>query len=123
MKREKRECEFVKENGEKCRAPALDGDTLCYFHSEDPEKKKARKEASSRGGAHPYTSLELPEVKDINDIIMVNSRLIRAVALGELPPNKGNCLGYLLGLQIKAVEVRDITNRLIVLENNVRLKV
>jgi len=42
-------CQFVKLNGARCGSPAMNGDTMCYFHGDARAKRQAAEEANSLG--------------------------------------------------------------------------
>ena len=60
-----RQCEFIKPNGDKCRAFALTGVAYCWAH--DPDKAESRRIASAKGGragARPKTPAIIVEIVD-----------------------------------------------------------
>jgi hypothetical protein len=42
-------CQFVKVNGKGCGSPAMNGDTMCYFHGDARAKRQAAEEANRLG--------------------------------------------------------------------------
>ena len=52
----------------------------------------------------------------LDGIMETNSIIIRAVAGNEMPPNRANCLGYLLNLHLKALDMKEVLPKIELLE-------
>ena len=112
-------CRATTETGKSCDAKPLSGSDLCYFH--DPNKAEERKAASSAGGKAgtpktlppdtPWVTVRKPE--DVNQLIEAT---INRVVRGEIGHQVANSIAILLGLQLKALELRMNAERLDALE-------
>jgi hypothetical protein len=110
-------------NGTPCRATPQNGSPFCFLH--DPNKAEEQRRAHQAGGstrAAKVRSAETPP-KDINSFADVKGLLsdtIHQVRTGVLDPKVANCVGYLSGILLKAIEVGDIEGRLAAVEASVR---
>jgi hypothetical protein len=115
-------CRHVRPDGRPCQANAINGSSFCFFH--DPAKAEARQGARSAGGRkHRAATLaatvpDLP-LKTVGDVSELLALTINHVRRGELDPRVGNCVGYLAGVLLKALEQGDIETRLSALEVSV----
>jgi len=113
-------CQFIKQDGAQCRASKVHGSDLCFFH--DPAKAAERMAAQSAGGRNgraavlPSDTPHFP-IKTASDVIDLLGETINQVRTGMLDPRVGNCLGYLSGIVLKAVEQGDLEERLAALES------
>lgn len=111
------QCNYFKESGARCEAAALKGGGFCFSH--EPQAKEAHHEASVKGGSTPKKSnLDLPPVsiKTVHDIVTVLEDTVNLVRSGEMPTNTANCICYISGVILKAIQVSDIEGRLEVVE-------
>ncbi|MGI8773372.1 MAG: hypothetical protein ACR2JE_18260 [Acidobacteriaceae bacterium] len=91
------ECRHIFAGGCKCKAPALTGQPLCYFHGRAAKgKSTSRKDASMQWNAGP--------LEDADTIQLALSEVLEAIANGQLDPRRGGLLLY--GLQVAAGNVR-----------------
>lgn len=56
-----KECKFIKDDGEPCQTPVMEGSEYCFFH--DPSKVVERLEAASRGGKSRVKVLDQSDIK------------------------------------------------------------
>ena len=114
-------CQHVKTDGQPCRAQAVAGSTLCFFH--DPEKVSERDAARRAGGRgrQPADPVSRPPVslKTCADVRALLAETINRVRRGELEPKTANTIGYLSSVLIKAVELQEIENDLDMIERAV----
>ena len=106
------QCKFIKSNGKQCNANAMRNSELCFTHN--PETKEAKKEAVVRGGKSPkknYNPLLPVKIEDSSGVVKLLVKTINEVRTGEIDLRVANCLGYLSGHLIKAMEVSDIEKR------------
>ncbi len=118
-----KQCEFVKDSGERCRARPLIGSRLCFFH--DPDKASALKAAKQKGGrARKAATLpkETPdfEIKSADDVVALLSETISQVRRGEVDPKVANAVGYLSGIILRARDQGDIEERIVELETAIK---
>lgn len=112
-------CEFIKPNGEQCRADAMNNSRFCFSHN--PETKEAKKEAVKRGGLAKKNRLNLlpVKIKTIKDVISLLEDTVNRLRGGEVEPRLANAVGYLAGHMIKGLEKSDLEERLEKLEKAV----
>ena len=112
-------CQFTKDDGIRCRAWKVHGSDYCFFH--DPAKAAERTAAQSAGGQNGRAAV-LPSdtpshtVKTAVDVIDLLGETINQARTGALDPRVANCIGYLSGIILKAVEQGELDERLAALE-------
>jgi len=112
-------CRHIKADGRPCDALRLHGSEYCFFH--DPAKAAERAAAQRSGGQNGRAAV-LPAdtpmltVKTASDVVGLLSETINQVRVGTLDARIGNCVGYLAGIVLKAVEQGDMEERLAALE-------
>jgi hypothetical protein len=84
-----RECRHIKTNGIKCHSPAMRGSCFCYFHS-----RKRILAPKSRG----EKGIEVPAIRNSRDLITALSRILQAIASGEVDSARGGKLLYAIQL-------------------------
>lgn len=126
-------CRHIRTNGERCGSPALRGQERCFFHHRDhlrrsrtppPESTEAavRREVQAvlhRHGidsdleAHyfgyiptPPSTVDLPTLEDAGSVQLAISRLVLAIANGQLDPKLAGPLLY--GLQLASHNLRNL---------------
>ena len=110
-------CQFIKPDGNQCEANAMENSQYCFTHN--PETSEEKKLAVIKGGLSPKrNTLNLPpvEIKSVQDVVRLLEDTINRVRSGEMPTNTANCIGYLGGHIIKALETSEIEKRLEKLE-------
>jgi hypothetical protein len=107
--RRRRPCEQLKPNGRQCRARALTGSKFCFFHA--PEKAEERKAARRAGGVERARKVVVlpPDTCDrflgnASQVLDLLSLTVSQVLRGELDPKVANCVGFLAGVTLKALE-------------------
>ena len=103
-------CEFLKPDGERCKARARPGRPFCIFH--DPQCAQQRTEARRRGGqtrSRPAATLpgdtpDLP-LKTVGDVTAALAVTINQTRRGELDPKVANSVAYLAGVLLRTLEV------------------
>ncbi len=112
-------CKATKADGTACRASSLPGSKYCFFH--DPDREEER-QAGRRAGGQTGRAAALPsdtefvDLKTPADIVGLLGDTINRVRVGAVDPRVGNCIGYLAGVAMKAMEQGDIEARLAALE-------
>jgi hypothetical protein len=120
---ESRQCTEVNRDGDRCHAKALAGGSMCFFH--DPASSQKRADAARRGGEKNRAAVLPPETHDFplnsaGDASALLSRTVNQVLRGEIDPKVANAVGYLITVQIKALEVGKVEQRLAALESIVK---
>lgn len=112
-------CIFEKESGDPCSARVMTGHDYCFFHNPNiPESD--RKEAQSRGGKANAITVRVPlnpiRINGASDVIKLLEETINQVRAGDLDVKVANCVGFLSGHLLKAVEIESISTRVEVIE-------
>lgn len=105
-----------------CAANSMKNNDYCFTHN--PLTKNEHLEAASKGGRalQDMGSNLLPplKLKQVSDIVSLLENTINHVRVvkddGKMEIKVANCIGYLAGQLIKAIEVSDITTRLEIIE-------
>ena len=116
------QCKFKTEQGKQCEAYAMKGSDLCFSHS--PDTKERHLEATAKGGATSrdlgtdlLPSIPLKNADDVIGLLQETINKVRVVKKdGSIDIRVANCIGYLSGQLLKAIEVGAIANRLDVVE-------
>jgi len=115
----KKKCSFIKPDGERCEAWAMRDSDFCYLHNPDISDKE-KKEIQSRGGqANKIRVLEPLEpitLKQGGDVILLLEDTINKVRTGEIDLKVANCIGYLAGHLLKAIENTKLEDRVEIIE-------
>jgi hypothetical protein len=115
-------CQAARRAGGRCTANAMVESKFCFFH--DPGMASKRTEARRAGGRKnkaAVLSANLPEssLKSVADVVSLLAATVNQVRRGELDPRFANCVGYLSGILLKALETEDIEARLVSLERSI----
>ena len=105
-----------------CNAAALTNDVHCYFHSDkitDEEKKQARQKGGEARKIRVSKNYDNFELRNINDIIILNEKLINDVLQNKIDLRIMTSTAYNLQLQIKAIQLETIENRISQIEQRV----
>ena len=107
-------CTATRPDGSPCRAQAMKGKGLCFFH--DPESRDSLIEAARRGGAR--RTVELPE----NPLLTparargILAGVIEAAVSGAIDNATARTVGYLLQIEARICEGHDLERRIDALE-------
>jgi hypothetical protein len=115
------QCKFTKPNGKRCKANAMRNSEFCFTHN--PVMKKAKKEAVIKGGKSPkknYNPLPPVELTDNKSVASLLAQVINEVREGEIDLRVANCIGYLAGHLIKALEISDLEERVEKIEKTIK---
>lgn len=110
-------CQFIKTNGEVCKANHMKRSSFCFRH--DPASSKATLVASSKGGQNRRLQdfygqeIVLKSPADVKGFI---GQVINAVWTGSVPVQVGSSMGFLTRCWLDAHEASEVTNRLDQLE-------
>jgi hypothetical protein len=121
-------CTHIKTNGRQCQSPALNGETLCYFHNrlrvthQRPESampltsysQEYSIESDGPGAdddpfvvarAYPHQNeIEFPPLEDVESVQLATSMLFQAIATGQIHFKRARLLLYTL--KIAAINQR-----------------
>src|SRR4051812_32349971 len=104
----KRQCCHRRSDGGTCRAKAVSGSSLCFFHA--PDRAADRLKAQKAGGRRNKVAA-LPtdtpdyDLKNVGDVVILLGSTINQVRKGQVDPRVANSVGYLSGILLKALEV------------------
>lgn len=115
----KKKCKFIKPDGENCEAWAMTDSDFCYFHNPDISDKEKRAIQSRGGQANKIKVLEPLEpmtLKEGEDVILLLEDTINKVREGKMDLRVANCIGYLAGHLIKAIETTKLEGRVEIIE-------
>ncbi len=111
------QCKFIKQDNDQCQANAMQDNELCFTHN--PEVSEAKHQAVIKGGSSPkknYNPLLPVEIKDAKSVVNLLAITVNEVRQGEIDLRVANCIGYLAGHLIKALEVSEIESRMETIE-------
>jgi len=116
-------CSALKDDGSSCNSPSQVDGVFCFFH--DPNQKQKRKESQSRGGAPKslkslHINCNFSSISTPQEIINILTDTIHHVRTGQLDPRIANCVGYLSGIALKAIEQGKTEERIEALEAAVK---
>lgn len=118
----KKKCRFINPDRGGCEAWAMADSEFCFFHNPDISEVE-KKEAQSRGGqANKIKILEPLEpiaLKEGKDVVLLLEDTINKVRAGEMDLKVANCIGYLAGHLIKAIETAKLEDRVEIIERAV----
>jgi hypothetical protein len=97
-------CTYTKLDGNDCRAESMVGAGLCFSHN--PESRKQKKLAATRGGLAPKTNyiakqLKPIKVTDAEDLKHLINDSINRVRTEPFTHHKANSVGYLSNILLK----------------------
>ena len=110
-------CSFVKSNNKKCSANAMKESKFCFSHNPDTREQKIA--AVIKGGKMSKknrTSLPPVALNQPKDIVALLATTINETRGGAIELRVANCIGYLSGHLIKAIEISDLETRLLKIE-------
>lgn len=109
----KRQCQYIKTDGEQCQARPLLDDKYCYFHSPNISQEQ-RMLASSRGGKARNVLKPLPtlELSSMNDVVFLLADTINGTRTGEIPARVANAIGGLSNYLMRAIELTELETRI-----------
>ena len=111
MRRGKRICNFLMENGKKCESYSLKDDPkgLCFFHSDLTKEQRAL--ASKRGGLVRKEDGDIL-IKSSFDITTLLNKVINDLRNGHLDSKRANSLIYAANVSLKSIEISEVQQKL-----------
>ena len=116
-------CNYTKPNNKQCLANAMKDSKFCFTHN--PKMKEQKLAAVIRGGKSSKKNCNrLPAVplNDPKDVVALLSRTINEARTGSIELRVANCIGYLSGHLIKAIEISNLEERISKIEDNLNKK-
>ena len=114
-------CKAIKQNGEQCKAKAMNDSDYCFTHN--PEMKEEKRLAVIKGGLNSgrvKLDLEPLNVRTPYEAGTLLEDTLNRVRTGEMPTNIANSVGYLVTVMLKAYEASRLEQRLDDLEEALR---
>ncbi len=96
-------CDYIKPDGERCKALPMKGEGYCYAHHPDLEDK--RRAAASKGGKRGGRGRARPGGGDIKDVKAWLLKLASDVEEGRLEAKDGSVVSQILNVFLRGVEV------------------
>ncbi len=106
-------CEYIKPNGQKCCAYAVNGYDYCFSH--EPELSDKKYEAVRKGGQQikkPRVEQDSINVSNSKDVTRLLNRCINEIRQGELSPKEANTIGYLANIMLASIKESQIEIKL-----------
>ena len=116
-------CAFTKSDGQTCNANALRAERFCFTHN--PKTREALLTATRKGGKSPRMNRNPQppaELKNIQDVAVLLASTINEAREGLLELRVANCVGYLSGHLLRALEASEMARleeRIAVIEKRV----
>jgi hypothetical protein len=92
---------------------------FCFFHcpSVAPERTAARQTGgrNNKAGALPLDAPDCP-LQSVAEVVSLIADTVNRTRRGQLDPKVANCVGYLLGILMKALEMGSLEERVAALE-------
>lgn len=107
-------CKATRNDGSPCRAEAVTGGELCFWH--DPASREKMLEAAQRGGSRRTAELSEAEPLTPERARAILAGVIGSVASGAMDAATGRAIGYLLQVEARIQEGHDLEKRIAALE-------
>ena len=107
------QCIFIKTDGRQCQANSINDSEFCFSH--DPDMEEAKRLATTKGGKSPkknYNPLSPIEIEGSKDVVRLLVTTIGEVRQGEIDLRVANCVGFLAGHLLKALELGEVDEKL-----------
>lgn len=107
------QCKSVKENNEECNSNAVVDSDYCFSHN--PQTRAAKQAAVVKGGLashQPRVSLEEVPIANVADVVALLARTINEVRANKIDLKAANCIGFLAGHLVKAIEISELENKI-----------
>lgn len=99
-----RSCSHIKSDGQKCNAPALRRQSLCYFHHRWQQRQQRRILLGGPVGTNNNTGIEMPTLESHEEIQIGLMEIIQAVLDDRINSKRAGQLLY--ALQIASANMR-----------------
>lgn len=111
------QCQFIKSNQDQCKANAMLNSEFCFTHN--PKTLEAKRAAVIKGGESPkrnYNPLRPIKLDNNKSVVNLLAATINEVRQGVIDLRVANCIGYLSGHLIKALETANLEERICKIE-------
>ncbi len=109
------QCKAKTTNGNPCQANAMTKNDYCYLHSpnvsEEEKQKISRKGGKKRALVNERPSQPVP-LESPNHVVLLLADTINQVREGKMDIRTANCLGFLSGHIVRALELTEVHQRL-----------
>ncbi len=115
-------CKAMKPTNKLCEANAMIDSEFCFTHN--PEMQEAKKAAILKGGLASKRNINpLPafEISDNKSVVGLLAQVINEVREGRIDLRVANCIGYLSGHLMKAMEIAELEERVENIEKVLKL--
>lgn len=105
-------CSYIKTDDKRCSANAMTDSEFCFTHN--PAVIEEKRAAVIRGGKMSkknHASLPPFFLNQPKDVVSLLATTINEVRGGSIELRTANCIGYLSGHLIKAIEIADLEER------------
>ena len=113
-------CRYKKKNKESCKNNSLKNDKYCYWHS-SKVTEATKQENRSKGGKQKQIKCNTEfvefELNNIADVCKLNASMVNSVLQNKIDLRIATGIGYLLNLQMKAIELVSIESKLFKMED------
>jgi hypothetical protein len=113
-------CSYKKKNKESCKNNSLKNDKYCYWHS-SKVTEATKQENRSKGGKQKQIKCNTEfvefELNNIADVCKLNASMVNSVLQNKIDLRIATGIGYLLNLQMKAIELVSIESKLFKMED------
>ena len=113
-------CRYKKTNKESCKNNSLKNDKYCYWHS-SKVTEATKQENRSKGGKQKQIKCNTEfvefELNNIADVCKLNASMVNSVLQNKIDLRIATGIGYLLNLQMKAIELVSIESKLFKMED------
>jgi hypothetical protein len=99
-----RSCSHIKSNGEKCNAPALRKQSVCYFHYRWQKRQQRRVELGGPVGTNNNSGIEIPTLESYEDIQIGIMEVLQAIVDDRVSTKRAGLMLY--ALQIASGNMR-----------------
>ena len=111
------QCEFIKSDGNRCKARPIKGSGFCFRHNPDMVEEKLN--ASQRGGLNRRLQGVYGQevtLKEPEDIKVFLGKVINAIWTGKAPAQLGSSMGFLARCWLDAHDSAEVDKRIIEIE-------
>ena len=108
-----KQCSYIKNKGEQCRAKPVKGTSYCFSHNPDMTIEKHL--AVIKGGLNSRkVNINLAPliITDPKEVTTLLEQTINGVRSGEIPTNIANTIGYLAGHVLKSMELSKYADKI-----------
>jgi len=116
------QCDFIKKDGTRCHAKAINESSFCYFHN--PDSQQSHQLAVRTGGLNSKknnVALAKRAIQTPQDVILLIEETLNLLRAGEIHPNYSNSIFIGSNALLKALEQVEVYQRVKELEHKIHL--